>query len=318
MKAAKGLIVAAIAAAAPAFIWAADPAPTGLAPSTAPSTRPIDPGVRALIDKLADDDAPTREAATKQLEKLGREALPALREQANSENPEVKARVRSLIRRAERRLPPAAPPRDGFASHRSTSISVSNGKKTVSVDDNGYRIRIRQDNDGISMDVTGVEDGKEVTETYRAKDADALKRDNPEAFALYDKYNSGGPGVAAFGIDHAGIQGNVQIQINGGGGGGPVIIGPGGRGGMIRPALPPQPIPEEARKRIEEQLEKQDLTPQQREMMRGILEQAERQQQDVQQRVQEQLQEQQRKGIDDLKVPDREDPKPAPKEESKK
>ena len=43
------------------------------------------------------------------------------------------------------------------------------------------------------MTVTGVEEGKEVTETYEAKDADELKRDNPEAFDLYERWNGSGP-----------------------------------------------------------------------------------------------------------------------------
>src|SRR5436190_1706820 len=85
-------------------------------------------------------------------------------------------------------LVPAAPAWAGRFRSQSVSVSVANGRKTVDVNDNGLKIRIKQTADGIRMSVTGVEDGNEVTEEYEAKDADELKRDNPEAYALYERW----------------------------------------------------------------------------------------------------------------------------------
>lgn len=145
----------------------------------------------ALIDELGSADPAIREAATSKLQEMGKTAIPALKRAAEADDPEVRARVRSLLRKAERRLPPAAPPVKGGGHRQSMRVTMINGQRTVDVDDNGYRIQIRQGPDGIVMDVTGVEEDKPVTETYRAKDADTLKQENPEAFALYDKYNGG-------------------------------------------------------------------------------------------------------------------------------
>jgi hypothetical protein len=237
--------------AAPGAARAAD------APATAPATQPVDPKLRALIDQLGDADPAAREAATKAIHDLGRAALPALTDAAATDDPEVRSRVRRLIRQAERRLPPAAPPRTPmFASH-SVSVSVGNGRRTVDVNDNGYRIKIRQDAAGIALDVTGLEDGKEVTESYAAKDADQLKRENPEAFALYDKYNAGGNGNAA-----------VHFRFG----------GPAGAGGP-GPQLPPGQAEalERLMKQVEQQMDQANAPPEQRQRMRDAIERMRRQ-----------------------------------------
>lgn len=160
----------------------------------------VPPEVPELVEQLGDVDPAVREAATARLRELGKAALPALEAEKDSDDPELRARVRGLIRKALRRLPPAAPPRDGRFNRRSVRVSIVNGQKTVDVDDNGYRIRIRQGAGGIEMDVTGIEDGREATETYKAKDADELKREVPEAFALYEKYVDGQMGGGGIGI----------------------------------------------------------------------------------------------------------------------
>jgi hypothetical protein len=328
MKTARTILLAAVAAVgSSALSFAVDAVGSAPAPAAAPATQPANPQVQKMIDSLADDDPAIREAASNGLEKLGREALPQLKENADSENPEIRSRVRTLIRHAERRLPPAAPRRDGGFSSHSTRMSISNGRKTIDVDDNGYKIRIEQSDEGIKMNVTGEENGKEVTETYSAKDADQLKRDNPEAFALYDKYNGNGFQVRGFGGN--GIQGNVQIQIQGGNGGvfinpnGGAQIGPGGFGGrrFIRPdpnQQPQQPLPEEAQKKIQEQLKQQDVPEEQRRIMEQLLERIQRQQQDVQEQVQKQLEDEKRKAVDDLKVPEREEKKDVEKKPEEK
>jgi hypothetical protein len=333
MKTARTILLAAVTAVASStFTLAVDAVGSAPAPTAAPATKPADPQVQKMIDSLADDDPAIREAASQGLEKLGREALPKLKENADSENPEIRSRVRTLIRHAERRLPPAAPQRAGGFSSHSTRMSISNGRKTIDIDDNGYKIRIEQSADGIKMSVTGEENGKAVTEDYTAKDADQLKRDNPEAFALYDKYNNGHAGGLIINGGAGGFQGNVQIQIQGGnaqGGvfinpnGGGALIGPGGFGGrrFVRPdpnPQPQQPLPEEAQKKIQEQLKQQDVPEEQRRIMEQLLERIQRQQQDVQEQVQKQLEDEKRKAVDDLKVPEREEKKDAEKKPEEK
>jgi hypothetical protein len=177
----------------PAQAEAAEPA--SAIPATQRGASVVDPGVRELVDQLGHPDAKVREQATAKLKSMGKAVLSALQQAAESDDPEVKARARALVRHAERRLPPAAP-RNGGAWGRghAVSVSVAPGRKVIDVEENGRKIQITQRDDGsIEMAVTGVDEaGKEVTETYQAKDAEELKRDHPEAHALYDQW--GGPG----------------------------------------------------------------------------------------------------------------------------
>jgi sRNA-binding protein len=196
----------------------------------APATQPVDPAVAALVKQLGDADPSVRETATKKLKEIGRPALPALREAARSDDPEVKARATKLVDSAQKRVPAPAPRDAGFGQGHSVSVSIDNGVRTTVVDSEGYRVRTRQDADGITMDVTGVEDGKPVTETYKAKDADEMKREYPEAFALYEKFGgnnaNGGIRIEGFGAAGIGIAGgNGRIQVAPGGAG--VVVGPG-------------------------------------------------------------------------------------------
>ncbi len=118
---------------------------------------------------------------------------------------------------------------------------MDQGVRTIDVDDNGRKVHIVCRADGqIEMSVTGIEDGKEATETYRAKDADELKHDNPEAFAIYDQW--------------AGAHGALTIRGRGlFGGGARVRIMPGGppAGGGVAPVQPVNP--QDLELRIEQQ-----------------------------------------------------------------
>src|SRR4051812_44485429 len=66
-----------------------------ITPKTQPST---EPAVRALIVQLGSVSAASREEAMKKLAAMGKEALPALQGFADSPDPELRARVRALIR----------------------------------------------------------------------------------------------------------------------------------------------------------------------------------------------------------------------------
>jgi hypothetical protein len=288
-------------------VLATDPGPGAVPPvaeTNATESTPIAPAVSGLIEKLGDADPAVRETATRKLRDLGKAALPALRQARESDDPEVQSRVRSLIRKAERRLPPAAPARDGIAHRQNVRVSMVNGQRTVDVDDNGYKISIRQGVEGIVMEVTGVEDGKPVTETYKAKDADELKKENPEAFALYDKYNNGGPGVG-FRIQMGG--GNVQIQGN-------------VAGGRIDPAAE-QKMAEMQLKVMEKMLEQlqnhPNLPPEHRARIAEQVERLQRQQADVQQKLLQDVEDRRKKALDDMKVPLRDEPAEKPEVQEK-
>ena len=190
-----GLTLGGFASAALAEAPASPAGPPAPIAATQPAV-PIDPGVQSLIDQLGHPDGNLREEASRKLRAMGKAVMPALKEVADSDDPEVKARVRALIRHAERRLPPAAPQGGGaWGRGEGLRVSVAPGRKTIDVEENGRKIQIVQRDDGsVDMTVTGVDEaGKEASETYQAKDAEELKREHPEAFALYERW--GGPGT---------------------------------------------------------------------------------------------------------------------------
>lgn len=266
-------------------------------PTTRPATQPVDPAVRLLIFQLGDPDAAVREAASKKLRDMGKAALPALEQMADADDPEIRGRVQELVKQLQRRTPPGAPG-DGPLWGRAQSVSVAVGPdgKTVKVDSNGQKITIREARNGsIEMTVSGERDGKAATETYRAKDADELKKENPEAYAIYEKFAGGG--IAGWQV--GGVGGGVRVQIGPGVQGniqGGVQIGPGAIGGlrdgaanmdnikeMIRRQMQDANLPPEAVKRMEEHLARIDqmqqrVLEQEADLMRrveGLREQAE-------------------------------------------
>lgn len=81
----------------------------------------------------------------------------------------------------------------------------ANGEKSTEVEDDGRKVKIKENKDGIQIDITETDkNGKTETKTYKAKDAEELKKKHPEAHKLYEKYGKGNAARAAFG--------NIQIQ----------------------------------------------------------------------------------------------------------
>lgn len=281
-----------IGAAASLAAPAVDPSPD------LPDPQPAD-DLSELIEQLGDTDPKVREAASRRLEDMGKRVLPALQEAKDTDDPEIRARVRALIRKAERRLPPAAPVRNGIGHRTSVRVSQVNGEHTVDVDDNGYRIKIRQGTNGIVMDVTGAEDGKDVTETYKAKDADSLKRENPEAFALYDKYNS--------------VGGIFEMRVGG-------FNGVRGARAVVQPAPIDKRMMEAqvaALERMIDQLQQHgaNLPEEHRARLQEHADRLRQRQDDVQLKIQEQMDQNRRKALDQMKVPLRDEPAEAKKVE---
>ncbi|MGM0490018.1 MAG: hypothetical protein ACQESR_25085 [Planctomycetota bacterium] len=89
---------------------------------------------------------------------------------------------------------------------RRVQIQNVNGVKNIEVKENNRTIEIEDHpQKGIKVEITEKKDGKDVKQRIEAKNAAELKKKNPEAHKLYQKYGQGGG---------ARIQANVQaIQI---------------------------------------------------------------------------------------------------------
>jgi hypothetical protein len=197
----------------------------------APATQPAATDVPSLIHQLGDDDFHARQEAGRKLREMGKTALPALKDAQNSPDPEVRARAQELAQQIERpqQLGPIPQPVPGNNWTQSISSSNFNGAKTIDVRENGRTIHIEEDAAGLRIKVTGQIEGKPVTRDYKADNAEQLKRENAEAFALYQQFAQGG--------------------FNGIQGGGIVIQGRAGFIGGLRPNLiPPPPMPVPARR----------------------------------------------------------------------
>ena len=194
--------VVAIAALAPAAAPAQSPAPANAstadaAPAEAAPAEAAPADVRSLVEQLGDADFKTREAATKKLKDMGREALPALKEAiASAADPEICSRADALVRQIERpRVPtdwlgPEGFGGRNFGGNRVTS-SVFNGQSRVTVEDGTGRrkVTIVEGPSGIDLTVTGLENGQPVTARFRAGSADELREQDPDAFRVYQRWS---------------------------------------------------------------------------------------------------------------------------------
>ena len=99
---------------------------------------------------------------------------------------------------------PAIPQPTGFGNQ-STSVSVINGDKVVDVHQPGRTIHIEENGTGVVMKVTGQIDGKEVTREFKARTPEQLKKDNPDAYALFMQFNGGGINLGSFNGAAAGV-----------------------------------------------------------------------------------------------------------------
>jgi hypothetical protein len=188
-----------------------------------PATQPIDPTHASMIAHLGDDNPHIRDAAVRDLRKAGPEALPALRDAVKSANPQVRDSAEMLVAEAEgKRTPRLAAARQQTALSPADALElqalampqgriivrggnlvlnnvrlnnmpgqmqlqvVRNGQFTrdLTINENGRKIQIHEDNNGIKLQVG---EGAETRE-YTAKNADELKEKEPEAFKLYEKY----------------------------------------------------------------------------------------------------------------------------------
>ena len=140
--------------------------------------------IDALVKDLGADKAEVRDRATKELEKIGGTAVPALKEAAKSDDPEVAWRARTILDHIEggKGAPSkteARPDRDGGGRLQSFNFRIQPGA-------GGSSVVITQDGSGrVSVKVTETEDGKPATKTYEAESPEAFKAKHPEIAKRY-------------------------------------------------------------------------------------------------------------------------------------
>jgi hypothetical protein len=90
---------------------------------------------------------------------------------------------------------------------RRISVKTVNGVKEINATENGVKVKIIDDpKKGITVEVTTEKNGKKEVKKYEAKSAEELKKNHPEAYKFYAKYNK--QNVIQFRI-----QGRPNIQI---------------------------------------------------------------------------------------------------------
>ena len=202
---------------ASAFAFAEEP-PTGAGRTGAtPTTRPTDEvqkRIDVLISELAAEDFAVRERASRELEKMGEKALPALKEATRSEDPSIQTYARVLVQRLER-SPDVTNDWDRRieAEIALGDLAVLNGRiawdhdfhfkdfqagaialgkfanaRSVLVKDGDRQIRFDRQGDGrIVIDVS---DGKKDGQHFEAASEEELKQKHPDAFKLYEQYRN--------------------------------------------------------------------------------------------------------------------------------
>jgi len=68
-------------------------------------------------------------------------------------------------------------------------VQIKRGVKQTAVTEKDLKVKITDEpNGGVQLEVTRKKDGKETTDKYSAKSLEELKKAQPEAYRLYDKY----------------------------------------------------------------------------------------------------------------------------------
>lgn len=185
--------------------------------SAPPATQPIDPKIKTLIEQLGDDNPRVRDAAAASLRKLGKDALPALKGATRDEDPQIRTSAESLVAELTepRKVQPTTAQAQANAGPGVIMLNggglilnnvrfgpgmqgqmqvhvVANGQATrdVSVNENGRKVHIHEDNDGVKVEVTDNGETKE----YAAKNSAELKEKQPDGFKEYERYMNNGAG----------------------------------------------------------------------------------------------------------------------------
>jgi len=137
--------------------------------------------IAALVKDLSSDQSAAREKATKELKAIGKPALPALRDAAKSDDPEVAWRARAVIGHIEGKGARSEAKRTEPGHSRLQSFSFNFAPDTTA-----SSVQIAQGADGrITVKVTEEEGGKSTTRTYEAGSAEEFKEKYPEVAKRY-------------------------------------------------------------------------------------------------------------------------------------
>jgi hypothetical protein len=183
-----------------------------------PATRPVklDKASPAeLVALLGDANPATRDAAAWRLREIGRGALPALREAADSPDPEVQRQVKAAIHALDRHPLPAGGPYKGY------TILYANEERCGVIYHEGLRnVRIEQDvtpagsgYKNITMTISGLMDGKQTKQTITAADEKQLKWDAPAAWKIFHKYNNPKGDAAAVRVIHSTLDDAIKAAM---------------------------------------------------------------------------------------------------------
>jgi hypothetical protein len=188
-----------------------------------------DDQIPALIKQLGDDSPKIREEASLKLRQLGKEALPALEQAAKSKDPEVAARAHAISRQIDEDLHPrprfndfddnndipaprffrANPNFPGGGNFRiriQTNLNPNQVGREITAVENGKIVTIKESAEEISVSTTQNIEGRQVTKIVTAKSKDALKKEDPDACAMYEKYTQPGPMRLPSGLSDLRIQ----------------------------------------------------------------------------------------------------------------
>jgi hypothetical protein len=176
-----------------------------------------DDQIPALVKQLGDDSPKIREEASQKLRQLGKEALPALEQATKSKDPEVAARAHAISRQIDEDLHPKPRFNDfddngdipaprffranpnfpgGGGSFRiriQTNLNPNQVGREITAVENGKIVTIKESPEEISVSTTQNVEGRQVTKTVTAKTKEALKKEDPDAYAMYEKYTQPGP-----------------------------------------------------------------------------------------------------------------------------
>ena len=174
--------------------------------------------IARLIKQLGDDDFKRRQAASTRLREVLADALAALADARKHADPEIASRADALIRQVSRR--PSLFGRPGRAGSgaplgQRVRVTVMNGSTQTEVFEGDQRIEITETPAGITVAVTGIENGKNQTERVSAATPAELRAKHPEAAALFERWGAGARNAAG-----------PRIQVGPGGNGMRVFPGP--------------------------------------------------------------------------------------------
>ena len=213
-------------------------------PSDAPTAEQLQQWIKALVDpKFA-----ARQAASQKLVQAGKPGMEAVAAAAQTDDLELATRClsvltdglnskaedvrqtaksalqtltmsanKSVAQRARQALESPQLPAVGAGgipmgarNVQQIQMQVVNGLRTITVKENGSELVIK-DNNGKDISVTTTEtvNGQKVTQTVTGKDEDDLKKNHPQAHALFQKYTQ---------------RNGLQMQFGGNGFGGNILI----------------------------------------------------------------------------------------------